>query len=620
MKRILLVILLVLLIALLAAGIFILTFDANRYRPLIAQKIEEASGRPAEIGKIGFSWHDGLALAVSDLVIYEAAGSKAEWARLDSVAVLLNLKALLQKEIEFSSIVVEKPSFTLVNKPRTPALIEGRPVQDQGASPQVSGAAAAAPLAFIIKSIKINDGTFRFVDPAPQNPLALQMDNIDVQLKNFAMNQQVNVSAQAAAFSEKQNLETEGKVLLLPSGGVSALDFKTALDLATVDPARLMAAVPALQKIGIARGMRGQALLRLPELRVLNGKVEGLQGEFNLQEGWIKTGTLSEPVEDLTVAAIVDMEQGTIRVPTVSGRIGTASFGATGQMDNFKSPLARTDLRGTVSGIDLAKNFPGESGKPSLEGLASASFQGAAQGNAAPLLTRSLAATANLSLRDGVIRNFNLLREVFSKLSMIPGAAQNLERNLPEGYNDKLKARDTFLEPVEIPVSIQNGAAFWNRALLRSDSFEIVSSGRASFTGDVLGEAMLTIDRNFSEAAVASVPELQYLTSRDGSIQIPLVIRKNGPEKLSITPDLQYIGSRLALATVGGLFQKKNTAPATDPSASYPAADSEQGAQYVPPYSTGKGLKGIKGKDLLGQLLQGAIQNQGSQDSSSSGQ
>ena len=70
-KKIILVFVVLIFLAGAGIAIFIATFDANKYKPLIVEKLEEATGSRAELGSISLTWKGGLALAFEKLALYE---------------------------------------------------------------------------------------------------------------------------------------------------------------------------------------------------------------------------------------------------------------------------------------------------------------------------------------------------------------------------------------------------------------------------------------------------------------------------------------------------------------------------------------------------------------------
>ena len=69
MKKILLIAAALLVLLLAGAGVFVATFDADRYRPRVQKEIENVLGQPVEIEKISLGWRSGPSLEVKGLNI-----------------------------------------------------------------------------------------------------------------------------------------------------------------------------------------------------------------------------------------------------------------------------------------------------------------------------------------------------------------------------------------------------------------------------------------------------------------------------------------------------------------------------------------------------------------------
>src|SRR3989338_4867830 len=138
MKRLLLIVVAVGLLVLLAAGVFLATFDADRYRPQLVRALEEASGLSVRLGRLSLGWHGGLALELQDLTVHESAAASGEpLLELDSAAALVHLAPLLRRRIEVASIVLRRPRARVRRDP------QGRLMIPIPAGP--SGAPSTAP-------------------------------------------------------------------------------------------------------------------------------------------------------------------------------------------------------------------------------------------------------------------------------------------------------------------------------------------------------------------------------------------------------------------------------------------------------------------------------------------
>ncbi len=99
-------------VLLIAAAVFIATFDLNRYRPQILEQIQKATGKEARIGRLGLAWKGGLAARVDQVALFDAGDAEPD-ASLDYATVRVALKPLLRKEVQVSGVVVSGPQLTV---------------------------------------------------------------------------------------------------------------------------------------------------------------------------------------------------------------------------------------------------------------------------------------------------------------------------------------------------------------------------------------------------------------------------------------------------------------------------------------------------------------------------
>ena len=203
-----------------------------------------------------------------------------------------------------------------------------------------------------------------------------------------------------------------------------------------------------------------------------------------------------------------------------------------------------------------------------------------------------------MRLDEPVAANLNILREVFRQLSVIPGLLERLEERLPDAYRAKLDARDTVLQPFDVPLELAGGALRFSGLSLQSDTLGLSGSGSLGLDGELSMQAILRIDPQFSEAIIRSVAELRALANAKGELELPLAIQGRVP-RVAVRPDVTYVASKvLAVTAVDaiGRLLKRN--------------EPESGNPDAAPTSSDAG-------GLLGQLLQKAIERHVPSDSSS---
>ncbi|MCH7635962.1 MAG: AsmA family protein, partial [Proteobacteria bacterium] len=98
-----------------AAVVFVLTLDFDQYRPLIAEKVREATGRELEIrGSLDLKLSLTPAIAIDDVRFANAPwGSRPDMVRLKSLRVEVELLPLLTGDIEIKRFVLIGPDILL---------------------------------------------------------------------------------------------------------------------------------------------------------------------------------------------------------------------------------------------------------------------------------------------------------------------------------------------------------------------------------------------------------------------------------------------------------------------------------------------------------------------------
>jgi len=108
--------------ALVVAAAIALPFlvDVNRFRPLIAARVQEATGRTITLGKISFSLLPTPALSVGGPIrISDSAAYPGRSAlTADSLRVRVGLLGLLRGRANVTSIHLSRPTVTLIRDPR----------------------------------------------------------------------------------------------------------------------------------------------------------------------------------------------------------------------------------------------------------------------------------------------------------------------------------------------------------------------------------------------------------------------------------------------------------------------------------------------------------------------
>lgn len=156
MKKALLLLGVVLVLAVAAAGIFIATFNADLYRPLVVSRLQETLGVPVKLERISLGWRGGIALSLKRLAIYpqpqgiytDLAARVEPSLRADEIMLLVRTMPLLRKRLEIASIALIRPRVRLTRSAEGVFQVAGVPFPPEkkpSAVPDPSSAGGGSP-------------------------------------------------------------------------------------------------------------------------------------------------------------------------------------------------------------------------------------------------------------------------------------------------------------------------------------------------------------------------------------------------------------------------------------------------------------------------------------------
>jgi len=535
-----------------AGGIaaFIATFNLDRYRPLIVEKVSQALGAPVELGRLSLSWTKGIALRVQDLVVYTNDTPRKPSAKLKEARVNVKIAPLLRKEIEVTSIVLMEPDVLLVKTPEGKVGLPGSsPASAASSGITASAGEKTATPAISIRLFQVRGGRVRFQDLSAVPPLDITVKNIDVDVKNFSLTDAFTFVLQASLFSSKQNLQAEGAVSLPQtgkSGFVKEVVFKT--DLSSLNLAETERAFPAVESAGLEE-LRGVLETRVERFEL--GGTGSIDAQLALENGLVKVKSSKSTLDNILLRAKVAGDD--LKIDTLSADFAGGKIKANGVVKQFRTQ-AFTGL--TWSSKDLAIDqmippprsgggmMPESVSGPKLSGRLSLDLEVQAAGKTWPQIAPTLTGQGQLSLKDGVLLNYNLLRTVVEKISMVPGAEAVLKNNLPNVYKAKMNEPSTILQPVQVPFTVQNGQVYFNRLDLVTDFIILQAAGQVGLDKSLSMRSTVRIHQQLSQAIVALVPQVQLILNAQGEIEMPVTIRGRLPQ-VSVTPDSDYLAQKL---------------------------------------------------------------------------
>ncbi len=428
--------------AAIGVAIFLATFDANRYRPMLVSELEKALGRPVALQRLSLGWRNGVAIELQALTIFERSQSEPEpLLQVESASAVVHLVPLLRKQLQISSVLLRRPRIRVSRDAQGQVnvvglMAAGSPAAAATPPPSSAGGSSGAtsPITIDIDSFLVVDGALHWTDAMTQPPTELSVKALDVRIMHIAAGRPMDFDIQGALASDTQNLQIAGRLTppLPPSPG---------------------------------------------------------------------------SIEQLTV---------------------------------------------TIDGLALQRVLPPPAaGQPEVRGALTVRLQGRVENLEPAAVARSISGSGTVRISDPVIANFNVLRAVLERITMIPGLLPVLELQLPPTYQQQLAVRDTVFSPIDVAAKVDNGVVAIDSFAIRTSSYGMTGHGTLNLDGKMEVHPLLHIEPSLSAAMVRGVRELQGLLNAQGQIEIPLLA---GPQPPYVWPDLDVVAQRVIVPKAADLL------------------------------------------------------------------
>ena len=364
MKRLLLILAAILALLVAALAVFIATFDADRYRPLLVSKLEEAAGRPVRLERLSLGWRRGIALELKGFTILEGREAGREpLIQMDSASALIEPIPLFRKHLRVSSVVLRRPRIHAGRDAQGAVNLTGLAAAGAPAAGPHTKDAGGGAVTFQVASLRIEGGTVHWTDAMTTPPTELWLKSLDVAVRHIAPGEPMAIELSGALVGEAPNLRLTAR--LTPPDGRQAGslgDLKVSLQRIPLErllpPAAsgepqlrgnltvtIEGSAETLEPADLLRAVSGHGTLHVDEpvianlnvlravfekLSVLPGLVQALEARLppESQAKLAARDTMLEPI-DLTVHA----EAGRLRFDDLNVRSDTFGLSGRGTVD-----------------------------------------------------------------------------------------------------------------------------------------------------------------------------------------------------------------------------------------------------------------------------------------------
>lgn len=312
--------------------------DVNRYRPLIAAKVQEATGRTLTLGRISFALlpAPGLSVAgpirISDSAAYPGRSALTA----ESLRVRLSLPGLLHGRASVTSINLNRPTLTLIRDARGRWNFDDLVQRASAATPAQArgGGARESSFRVVVDRARVSGGRILIYDDAVVAGRRSEavLAPIDATILGWGGDRPTDLDLSLglgkSALSTRARLSASGgrPMLTLAARGKSL----RVEDLAALLP-WLGVARPAGLEVRGALDLEGTADVPLDRPETLRFK-----GTLALRGVSYRDAGMALPVKDLSGKVIVDGERAEWRDFSVSA--GSSSLHGSLKVENFLKP------------------------------------------------------------------------------------------------------------------------------------------------------------------------------------------------------------------------------------------------------------------------------------------
>ena len=467
------------------AAVFLLTFDANRYKPQVERLVKEKTGRTLKLqGPLEAAIWPGLGAKVSG-VTFSERGSEQQFVALDNAHASVALLPLLHGQVVVDKIRLSGFKATIVKqkdgKFNFSDLLEAKaepstaPKESKEEKQPPSG---GAPVAFDIAGIDIDKSAITYRDLSTGKEYSVSdfklatgriADKADGKLQMHAAVKAPDLDVKLDLGSDYKldlpgvtldnlNLKLSGKEESNVRGRI-ALAKTIGFDL-NVDKLNVDAYMPAEQKPAASASTATEKPAAKPaaDTPVDLSALKDLNADGKLQIGALQVRGLKLA----NVKTEVKAANGQLNAPhsanlyegTLSGVLGAHADG-------------RITLKDTLNGIAIGPLLRDAAQQDKLEGKGNLSLDVNAAGKSVNAMKRSLAGTAKADLHDGAIKGIDIA-------AILQKARNALGRQEAQA---QASAERTDFSSLTASFNIKNGVAHNEDLDVKAPVFRLTGSG-----------------------------------------------------------------------------------------------------------------------------------------------
>jgi hypothetical protein len=273
-------------------------------------------------------------------------------------------------------------------------------------------------------------------------------------------------------------------------------------------------------------------------------------GELEIKDGKILVrGTLSSAEGTVQEVAYRNLSgeaawsPGSVSFKNFSFQALNGNFRANGAWETDGQNSFKLALEPGIESVDfqslLAQKFPRF--KKRIDGRLNFKARLRAESKTLEALPKSLAGQGETQLRNGSLKDFNLMQLVFANVSGLPGIAR---LRVPARFAALAQNKDTAFESLTATFMVKQGRIYSKDLLLSTADYHIMADGSIGVDETMKWDATLVMSPQFTQELVQEYRNARYLTDRRGRLVVPFRVEGKLP-RIQAKPDLQKLAQQM---------------------------------------------------------------------------
>jgi AsmA protein len=306
------------------------------------------------------------------------------------------------------------------------------------------------------------------------------------------------------------------------------------------------------------------------------------------------------------LAADVKLAGPRLTLERLAARAFDGTLGATGSLDTSRPNRTGVALVTTLSGVLIEQVL--EAQAQNAAGLVSGRLDSrldiTGTGSDWEALQRTLTGTGSFQVKDGVLHRFNPAGEALDAVLALSTLSGSRLGRVAAAYPKVFGKEDAPFEMMEAKLDIRDGWIRLRDFVLDAADYRLAGEGRYAFDGRLEAQTQLAFSQALSAELIDAEPQLRYLRTAGGSVEIPLALRGTA-SKVAVVPDVSRLAGTAAREAIFDAVGRGLGVPAGGT-----AAAPESGAEPGVPAEAAPAKPEDVGRELLerglGELLGGS--------------